>query len=438
MTGTATGGGLTRRTVLRRAAGAGALAALGPLAGCGGGEGGATVGWQSIASYSVSGTDPARVKYLQDGVAQWRERHPRWQARNIVAPQDVTTMMARLLQQAPFGRAPDASMIDAYLLPRFYDFVQPLDGALGDLGVTADDWFPFARTVMRAPDGSVRGMQFTSDARVLWYRRDLIDRPPASWDEVLDVGRDLTREGYVGYLFPAGRDEGAVITSLYPYFWALGGELVDPSGRPSFGEGENRRRMLECLRFVSRCVDSGITPRRVTAYGAETDLNGEIASGRTAMFLGANFQVGTLKEILGEEEFVRQWAVAPIPSQSGRDHATTAGGWVWALFTPDREKQRALIDLLGRLFLSPQGMAGWTTIGGYLPPRPAVIDRPDFEGDEYTAAFEEQVRRYARVRPSAQSYLSISSALQAALSVVVSGARSPEDALSDAAETVRQ
>lgn len=438
MTDAIPGSGWTRRTLLRRAAGAGALAAIGPLAGCGGGGGDATVGWQSIATYSVAGTDAARVKYLEEGVKQWRERHPRWKARNIVAPNDVTTMMARLLQQAPFGRAPDASMVDAYLLPRFYEFAQPLDAALDDLGVRLEDWFPFAQSVMRAPDGTIRGLQFTSDARVLWYRRDLIDRPPASWDEVLEVGRDLTREGYDAYLFPAGRDEGAVITSLYPYFWALGGELVDEQGRPAFGEGENRARMLECLRFVARCVDSGITPRRVTAYGAETDLNGDIASGRTAMFLGANFQVGTLKEIVGEEEFVRQWAVAPIPSQNGRGHATTAGGWVWALFTPDREKQQALVDLLGQLFLSQEGMAGWTTIGGYLPPRPAVIDRPDFEGDEYTDAFEQQVRRYARVRPSSQSYLDISSALQAALSVVVSGAGSPENALADAAETVRQ
>jgi multiple sugar transport system substrate-binding protein len=53
-------------------------------------------------------------------------------------------------------------------------------------------------------------LQFTTDVRVLYYRKDLVPEPLASWGEVLEVGWDLKDEGLSPYLFPAGRDEATV------------------------------------------------------------------------------------------------------------------------------------------------------------------------------------------------------------------------------------
>jgi multiple sugar transport system substrate-binding protein len=53
-------------------------------------------------------------------------------------------------------------------------------------------------------------LQFTTDVRVMYYRKDLLPEPPSSWDEVLEVGRDLKDEGLSPNLFPAGRDEVTV------------------------------------------------------------------------------------------------------------------------------------------------------------------------------------------------------------------------------------
>jgi multiple sugar transport system substrate-binding protein len=431
---------MATRTVSRRKflklGGAGlAGAVLLGSAGCGGGEEGGenAIGWQAIPSYSTQqNTDQARVDYLEETISQWEETSD-FSVNALVASSDVTAAMARLLEQASQDRAPDISQIDGYILPRFYDYVQPLDDFMGQISL--DDYFPFARQVMTAGE-DVKGLQFTTDVRVLYYRKDLIENPPASWDELFRVAQEVQGEVQSAFLYPAGRGEATVITTLFPQFWALGGDLVDDQGNPIFGEGDNREAMLESLRFIERTVQEGITPRRVTEFTLETDINGDAASGETAMFLGGNWQVGLLQEIMGEEEFFSTWGVAPIPSMSGDDHATTAGGWAWGVFATNDAKQRAGVDFLKATFVGDEAMARWCNIGGYLPPRESVFDISAYEGNRYTDTFREHLEKFARSRPASEAYQDISTALQVAVTQVVSGAGSPEQALKTAVNTV--
>jgi multiple sugar transport system substrate-binding protein len=427
---------VSRREFLRLGGAGVAGALLLGSVGCGGDNksGENAIRWQAIPAYSLQAPDENRVEYLQNAISSWEESSG-YAIDPLVTSSDVTEAMALLLEQASQNRAPDIAMVDSYIFPRFYDFVQPIGDYLGDISLS--DYFPFAREVMTGEDGEVKGLQFTTDVRVMYYRTDLISTPPTSWAELLRTGQDLLSEELTPYLFPAGRDEATVTTSLFPYFWAQGGELTDADGTPVFGEGENREAMVNSLSFIEECVESGITPRRVTDYAKETDLNGDVASGRTAMFLGGNWQVNLLKEIIGAEQFVSQWEVAPVPSmEGGPNHATTAGGWVWGVFSEDEEKQRAGVEFLKTAFVSDQGMAGWCSIGGYLPPRQAVFEIPDYRGNEYTDTFREHLNRYARNRPAAETYQDISTALQVAVGQVVSRDASPEQALETAVRSV--
>ena len=429
---------MSRREFLRLGGAGFAGAVLLGSVGCGGeGESEDAIGWQAIPGYSLQAPDENRVEYIQNAISSWEESSG-YTIDPLVSSSNVNEAMALLLEQASQGRAPDLAMVDSYIFPRFYEYVRPVGDYLGDISI--DDYFPFIREVMTGPDGEVRGMQFTTDVRVMYYRRDLIPTPPSSWEELLQTGRDLLNEdeNLTPYLFPAGRDEATVTTSLFPYFWAQGGELVDGESNPVFGEGENREAMLDSLSFIQECVESGITPNRVTEFGQETDLNGDVASGQTAMFLGGNWQVGLLKEIIGAEEFVSQWDVAPIPSVEGGDtHSTTAGGWIWGVFTEDEAKQETGVDFLKYAFVDDAGMAGWCDVGGYLPPRESVFDLSDYQGNEYTDTFRDHLNRYARNRPAAESYQNISTALQVAVGQVVSGEATPEQALETAVSSVQ-
>lgn len=433
------GRAVSRRQFLKRGGtGLAGIAMLG-AAGCGGNDSSAkkVLSWQAIPVYSLEAPDPKRVEYVENAISEWEEAHGDFTIKPLVSSADVTSAMAKLLEQASQGRAPDIAQIDSYIAPRYYKYTQSLDPYLADAGIATDSWFPQFAGLMTGRGGQVMGLQFTTDIRVLYYRSDLISAPPRTWDEVINIGKQMKREGYDPFLFAAGRDEAAVSTSVWPHFWAQGGELVDEDGDPIFAQGQNRERMLNVLNFTHRCIQEGVTPQRVSQFSLDDDLNGDVASGETAMFLGGNWQVNLLKEIIGDEKFVSKWDVAPIPSMSGDTHATTTGGWLWGVFTNDPDKQKAAVDFLVSAYVGNEGMAGWTSVGGYIPPRKPVFDVPAYQGNEYTGKFRNQLARYGRIRPPAQVYQEISTAMQVALSEVVSGTESPEDALTAAARQVQ-
>ncbi|WP_353827708.1 extracellular solute-binding protein [Agromyces sp. SYSU T0242] len=424
----------TRRRLFQLAI-AGAGTAL--LAGCGssprGSAGAQNVYWQAIPPYSLQGTDPNRVGYLTDQLAAF-ESASGWNVEPLVTSADTTQAMAKLVLQASQGRAPDISQVDGYLFGRIANSAQPLDEAVAAAGLSLDDWLEPLRPNMTGPDGpagGIRALQFTTDVRVLYYRKDLVSRPPASWEEVLSMAGELESAG-AGVTLPAGRSEGAVTTTLWPQYWAQGHELFDADGEVAFAGGAAYDAMAQALGVVDGLIGSGVTPQRVATFGKEDDQNTDIVAGRTAMFVGGNWQATALDNLMADEDFFEAWGVAPIPTVTGQDHRTSAGGWVWAAFSEDPEVVRTGTEFVMDTFVDDDGMAAWCSLGGYLPPRASVYDHPDYQTNPFTETFREHLAEYAQVRPGARNYAKVSDAMQVALSSVAAGIAEPEQALDQA------
>lgn len=416
---------LSRRDVMRLALLGGAAATL---TGCGGSSPG--VSWQAIPSYSLQGTDPKRVEYLRSALAGFEA-----ESGVDIAPQvtsaDNAAAMAKLLLQASQGRAPDVSQVDGYVFGRMGSYAQPLTTHLAAAGLEVDDWFPSLHPVMTGSGPTVRSLPFTTDVRVLYYRKDLVPAPPATWDELIGIARPLADRGQV-VLFPGGRSEGAVATTLWPQYWAQGMELFDESGEPAFESGPGYTAMRDALGVVERLVADGVAPTRVATFGAEDNQNSDIVAGRVAMFLGGSWQAAALNNALPTKDFFDTWAVAPIPSISGDRHVTTAGGWVWAAFGENADEVEAGIDWVIRAYVGDGGMAAWCTAGGYLPPRQSVYANPAYKQNPFTSTFRDHLATYSRTRPGARKYLDASSSLRIALSSVASGTASADQALDQA------
>jgi multiple sugar transport system substrate-binding protein len=415
---------MSRRRLLQLAAASGAATLL---PGCAGGDAGA-VDWQAIPSYSLQGTDADRVEHLQRTLAAFRAPLP---IEPQVSTSDTAAAMAKLLLQASQGRAPDIAQVDGYVFGRMAEYARPLGDRLARAGLAVDDWFPSLVPVMTAGDESVRSLPFTADVRVLYHRLDVVPTPPATWDELIGMAGPLAaRDLYV--LFPAGRSEGSVATTLWPQYWAQGMDLFDPAGERAFGGGPGHRAMRDALGVVQRCVAEGVTPTRVATFGSEDDMNADIVAGRASMFIGGSWQAAALNNALPGKDFFDTWGVAPVPSISGERHVTTAGGWVWAAFADQPQQVDVGIDWVVQAYVGDTGMAAWCTAGGYLPPRQSVYDNPAYEQNPFTPIFREHLARYSRTRPGHRDYLDVSHSMQIALSSVASGTAGADEALEQA------
>ena len=358
-----------------------------------------------------------------------------WAAANPGVQLEVSVMpaleqhKAKLLLAAAAGRLPDVASIDSFWLPLFVEggHLQ----ALNPYWPEADraDFLPFTIDTLSDRAGNIYGLWHETDCRALFYRKDLVPNPPATWDQLIEVGSRISRErGIAGYLFNAGRWEATVFDHL-PMFWAQGGELVDADGRPVFGLPPHRDHLIRVLSFLRDTVQRGAAPRAVLSSNDYKQLSAAAIAGDVAMFLGGNWQIRELKDALPPEEFAK-WAVAPIPQFRVGPAPTGTGGWIWVVFAQDPEKRRAAAQFVLDVE-TPRNAARISQGTGRLPVRRSVYrDYPAFREEPF--AFFGQMLGTARARPAVPIYNSISRELQLAIGYAIEGTRTPAEAVDEA------
>lgn len=367
-----------------------------------------TIVWQPAPFHSMFSSNPARVEYLEGVLRTWAEEHPGVGVEIVETTTNINEAMAKtLIQLAAGGNVPDVTSIDSFIFPRFAKYAQPIGDVLAENDIQTEDFFPYVQNVVQ-PEEDVLGLWYTTDVRVLFYRKDLIPEPPTTTTEMIEVGKKLTEEGYTSLLY-TGTTETALTDVVFPIFWGQGGKLVDDEGKPVFGEGDNKDYMIKTMEFVKATIEEGVAPERILSV-AQNGFASEVATGQVAMFMAGNWQAKNQRDVIGEL-FDENWAVAQVPMINEGDRMSTAGGWVSTVFTKDEEKRKLAADLIVSIYGTDDGMEGWCSVGGYLPPRESVFDSESFTADKFSADFKEELK-YAGVRPAAAIYPEISTALQ--------------------------
>ncbi len=384
--------------------------------------------------YSLQTSNPVRRKYLQEAYAEWIKKHPDVQV--TFQMEAGTGAMGKLLTAVRSGTGPDVAQVDSFVLPRFYDYLEPLDSYFTPYEIS--DLLPYVKKGM-IHDGHIKALWFTTDTRVLYYRKDLISTPPRTWKDVIAIGKKLKAEhpDIIPFLYPAGRNEATIIC-LMPLFWAQGGKLVDSTGKPVFNVGKNREYMLNLLNFLKQTVETGITPKRVATITSEAQQNQDVAANRVAMFIGGNWQVSQIKSLLGDKG-IKNWDIALLPQKSADIAATGVGGWTWGVFTKDPKKQAAIVSMLNYVYFGSYGMYGWCSHAGYMPTRENVYKEYTFySSNPWMKKFVNIMKQGGTPRPGFPIYPTISSELQVAISSVVVGNSTPEKALDTAWKNVME
>lgn len=352
------------------------------------------------------------------------ENHPDWQVQFEFFTNDIGGEHARLLEQARAGRAPDCVTVDSFQLALFVQngVLKPLDDHFSDDEVA--DLFPFIRDGITGPDGSIYAWWWGTDLRILHRNTDIVPDAPQTWDELKAAALAAAEQGMEGVLFNGGRWEGTTFDWL-AHFWSQGGDLVDDSGKPIFGEGENRDKMLRALNFYKDLVDSGAAPQRVATITDYNDFNAAAIAGTAAMFEGGHWQYFQLREAMDEATFAK-WDQSELPGPTADQRATGTGGWTVAAFSDDPAKVEMCANLIREVYMGPAN-----EVIGDLPTRESLFSTlPKFNTDYYGKLRDYLVN--GRARPGVPIYPEISNQIQIMMGEVLSGSKEPEAALDDA------
>jgi multiple sugar transport system substrate-binding protein len=355
---------------------------------------------------------------------EFAQKHPDWQINIEYFTPDIGGEHARMLEQARAGRAPDCATVDSFQLALFIQqgALAPLDEFFTKEEI--DDLFPFIKAGITGPDGKIYAWWWNTDNRLLYRNKEIVPNAPKDWAELKAAALDAASKGKEGVLFNGGRWEGTTFDWL-AQFWAQGGQLVDDAGKPIFGEGENREKMLKALNFYKDLVDSGAAPKRVATIKDYNDFNAAAIADTAAMFIGGHWQNFQLKEAMPPDQFAK-WEASAIPGPTVDQRSTGTGGWTVAALSKDPAKVKLCMDLLREVYMGPAN-----NVMSQLPTRKSLFESLEAFKDPFFKIVNETLVN-GQARPGVPIYPEISNQIQIMMGEVLSGTKAPEAALDDA------
>lgn len=167
--------------------------------------------------------------------------------------QDIRTPM---ITAAPAGEGPDIFIGVHDWLGALVEsgLVAPLD-----LGDKQGEFVQMSLDAFTYTDGKLYGMPYATENLGFFYNTDLVQTPPATWAEVLEVGKTLQAEGKVKYAFAmagGGYENMPVLTAFGGYIF---GKDANGAWNPN-DVGLDSEGMVAGVKYLADAAEAGLIP----------------------------------------------------------------------------------------------------------------------------------------------------------------------------------
>lgn len=300
-----------------------------------------------------------------------------------------TAAHEKLLTAFAGGTTPDICQLGNTWIPEFVALkaLEPLDRYLAASSVVrADDYFAGIWDTNQV-DGTLYGVPWYVDTRLLFYRRDLLLRagfsaPPTSWDDWRRMLAAVAREGRSdrhAILLPLNEVEPLLALALQQ-----DEPLLREGGRWGNFRSAGFRRALS---FYLEMFQRGWAP--LVTQAAVANVWTAFGRGQFAFYVSGPWNIGELKRRLPPEQ-QDTWMTGPLPGPDGPG-ASIAGGSSLVVFRSSRHQTAAwqLIEFLSQ----PSVQRRFHALTGDLPPRRATWNEGGLVADVHARAFRQQLER---------------------------------------------
>jgi len=275
-------------------------------------------------------------------------------------------------------------------------------------------------------EGQTWGIPFQRSTIVAYYNKEMFsaagldpEAPPATWDELVSMGKALTQGDTSGLMIPS---------TGYPYwmFQALaiqnGKEVMSGDGLTTYFDDPAVVQTLEFWKSLS--AEHGIMPTGTVEWGT---LRQAFLEGQTAMMWHST---GNLTAVRNAADF--DFGVAELPANVRAGSPT--GGGNFYLFKDTSEEERAAALKLMRFMTSPEQAAAWSIATGYMGVSPAAYETEALQA--YTQEFPPALVARNQLESAVAEFSTFETArvrdgLNNAIQSALTGAKSPADALAE-------
>jgi ABC-type glycerol-3-phosphate transport system substrate-binding protein len=282
-------------------------------------------------------------------------------------------------------------------------------------------------------DGQVYGFPSEGDTAWLFYRTDLLEEagiaPPQTMDEMLAAAQALNSPpDRFGMVIGSRTDEAW--WDFMHYFWAFGGQLFDPE---TYEVTVNDEKGVAALSFYSDLLQThGVVSPDVTTYGFNEILTA-LAQDKAAM--GVEWMAATqaLTDCEQSPLVCDKLAYQLIPPAVAGEYGFGGSSWGWVIPATASQKE-AGYKFIEWLVGGP-GAKLWALNGG-IPSNKAALADPEVVAAVPQFELLAEAMPYRHITPLLTTSPEIVVAMQEAAAAAVAGAKTPQEALDEAAERI--
>lgn len=333
----------------------------------------------------------------------------------------------RQLTVAITGRTPpDCTLVDN---PDFAAYIEmgafePLDDKIAEWEYGEEDFYPGPWKSCRW-EGVQYGIPFETNTLVLFYNVDMFkqagldpDRPPKTWEELTQYAAKLTRGGVFGLSICAVASEEGTFQWL-PFLQQSGGDILHLDSPEA----------VEALQLWVDWINKGYVSKEIVNMDQWSGVRPQFQNGQAAMMINGPWCVKPIRDEVPD----LNWRVAPLPGR--KKQASAMGGVDFGIMKGGNAD--AAWEFIKWLY-KPERIAEFWHTFGTLPLMPKIAETaPYWKGDPVFEAHLEQMK-YAAPRGPHPKWPQISAAIYNAMQEALTGVKTPERALKDAAKRVKE
>ncbi|MFP4631057.1 MAG: ABC transporter substrate-binding protein [Candidatus Acetothermia bacterium] len=303
-----------------------------------------------------------------------------------------------------------------------------MKGLEGELNEGLVDNLPEALVNSGTFDGELYALPFNKSAMVLFYNTDLIDEPPSTWDELLEMAEELTadtdEDGEVDR-YGFGLRPTPELFSLF--FHQAGGAYFNEDKTEVLIDSEEGDRALSYLSDL----------REYSLY--QTDyLSGPFGSGKVAMYIGSS---AGAPYVASASEGNHGWSTAPLPyGPENRDsmiQGTNVG--VFSFGNSDEQVEAGLEFI--QFLIKDKWTIYWAKKTGYIPVTLSALDSEEWNSyleENPTLEAPTQMMKEGFVYPHHMNFGEIRNEVETILEKTMMDKGEPEELLKEGAEELEE
>lgn len=261
-----------------------------------------------------------------------------------------------------------------------------------------------------------------TDVGLLYYRSDIIDTPPTTWDELVEIANEhVGKDGIeYGYLFQMFQGEPTSCNML---------EFIKQNGGQDLVNGEfklNSSNSVESLEFVEELISSGVSPEGVLTH-KPADSRAIFEEGN-ALFMRNWTSAYALTQTEEGSQVVGKVGVAALPTgPNGSSSSGTLGGWAFAVNAYSEQTEAAKV--FAEYMSSYEAQKISALKRGTFPVVADVYDDEEVLSEQPYIAAVKDAADAAEPRPQVRDYSTVSTLFAEYIHKALTGELSNEEAL---------